>query len=117
MPAAGEACRPDCTTATRLTTNPAIDTSPAWLGTRIAFASTRDGNSEIYVMNADGTAVTRLTTNPASDAAPAGSPDGQRIAFASTRDDPNSEIYVMNADGTAVTRLTTNPASDTFPDW
>jgi Tol biopolymer transport system component len=61
--------------------------------------------------------VTRLTTNPASDATPAGSPDGQRIAFASTRDDPNAEIYVMNADGTAVTRLTTNPASDTFPDW
>jgi VCBS repeat-containing protein len=117
MPPAGEACRPGCTTATRLTTNPAIDTSPAWLGTGIAFASTRDGNSEIYVMNADGTAVTRLTTNPASDATPAGSPDGQRIAFASTRDDPNSEIYVMNADGTAVTRLTTNPASDTFPDW
>jgi VCBS repeat-containing protein len=122
MPAAGEVCK-GCTTATRLTTNSAIDTSPAWLGTRIAFASTRDGNPEIYVMNADGTAVTRLTADPASDETPAGSPDGQRIAFSSTRDDPNSEIYVMPAAGevckgcAAATRLTANPASDTFPDW
>src|ERR1044072_7519484 len=30
---------------------------------RIAFDSTRDGNYEIYVMNADGTSQTRLTNN------------------------------------------------------
>ena len=51
-------------------------------------------------MNADGTAQTRLTNNAASDAYPVFSPDGQKIAFTSTRDG-NSEIYVMNADGTA----------------
>jgi hypothetical protein len=34
---------------------------------RIAFASNRDGNFEIYVMNADGSGVTRLTNNPAND--------------------------------------------------
>ncbi|HEX8857895.1 MAG TPA: Ig-like domain-containing protein [Actinomycetes bacterium] len=120
MPATGEGtCQvKTCTIAKRLTTNSAIDTSPTWLGTRIAFASTRDDpNSEIYVMNADGTAQTRLTVNPAIDATPAGSPDGHTIVFSSTRDDPNPEIYAMQADGTAVTRLTTNPASDTFPDW
>ena len=119
MVATGEAgCRTrTCTITKRLTTNPGIDTSPSSLGTRIAFASTRDGNSEIYVMNADGTAQTRVTNDSASDATPAGSPGGHRIAFASTRDDPNSDIYAMNADGTDVVRLTTNPASDTFPDW
>jgi uncharacterized delta-60 repeat protein len=119
MPATGEAgCQnKTCTVATRLTTNPAIDTSPAWAATKIAFSSTRDGNAEIYVMNADGTAQTRLTSNAGIDATPAWSPDGQRIAFSSTRDDPNSEIYTMQADSTSVTRLTTNPASDTFPDW
>ena len=37
----------------------------------IAFASTRAGNSEIYVMNANGTGVTRLTNNAAEDAEPA----------------------------------------------
>jgi uncharacterized delta-60 repeat protein len=73
MPATGEAgCQVKaCTIAKRLTTNPAIDTSPTWLGQGIAFASTRDDpNSEVYVMQADGTGVTRLTTNPASDAFP-----------------------------------------------
>jgi hypothetical protein len=38
---------------------------------RIAFSSNRDGNFEIYVMNADGSAQTRLTNNPAYGQAPA----------------------------------------------
>src|SRR5437899_1693387 len=83
---------------------------------RIAFVSGRDGNAEIYVMNADGSGVTRLTDNPAVDEAPAWSPDGTRLAFASTRDG-NSEIYVMNADGSGVTRLTTDPNQDGHPAW
>jgi len=83
---------------------------------QIAFTSNRDGNNEIYVMNADGTGVTRLTDNPADDQAPTWSPDGNRIAFASTRDG-NSEIYVMNADGTGVTRLTADPNRDADPAW
>ena len=38
-------------------------------GNKIAFTSNRDfnGNSEIYVMNANGSNQTRLTNNPASD--------------------------------------------------
>ena len=90
-----------------------IANSPAG---RIAFASDRDGNFEIYVMNADGSGVTRLTNNPASDGAPAWSPDGSRIAFVSERDG-NVEIYVMNADGTGQTRLTNNPDGDQVPVW
>ena len=48
---------------------------------KIAFTSNRDGNLEIYAMNADGSDVKRLTDNPAEDSAAAWSPDGQRIAF------------------------------------
>ncbi len=33
----------------------------------IAFVSDRDGNGEIYVMDADGSNQTRLTNNPATD--------------------------------------------------
>ena len=33
----------------------------------ISFTTYRDGNGEIYVMNADGTGQTRLTTNDAED--------------------------------------------------
>ena len=83
---------------------------------RIAFESTRDGNAEIYVMNADGTGQTRLTHNEAQDVGPSWSPDGRRIAFESTRDG-NAEIYVMNADGSGQTRLTHNEARDVGPSW
>ena len=34
---------------------------------KIAFVSERDGNNEIYVMNADGSGRTRLTNDPAGD--------------------------------------------------
>ena len=43
-------------------------------GGQIAFASDRDGNFDIYVMNADGTDVTRLTNDPAKDLWPAWAP-------------------------------------------
>ena len=87
-------------------------------GTKIAFTSDRDGNNEIYVMNAqDGSNQTRLTDNPASDEFPSWSPDGVKIAFTSDRDG-NTEIYVMNAqDGSNQTRLTDNAASDALPEW
>lgn len=65
---------------------------------RIAFAGERDGNAEIYVMNADGTGVERLTNDPGDDGFPAWSPDGTEIAFASDRNG-GFEIYVMNAEG------------------
>ena len=101
---------------------PSLSPAPAWTlppassSGRIAFMSNRDGNDEIYVMNADGSGVTRLTDNEETDGSPRWSPDGRRIAFDSNRDG-NGEIYVMNADGSGVTRLTDNEAEDWFPRW
>ena len=102
----------------RLTNDPASDASPVWSpdGRHIAFASKRDGNVEIYVMDSDGNNPRRLTNDPASDASPVWSPDGRHIAFASKRDG-NFEIYVMDSDGNNPRRLTNDPASDTFPVW
>ena len=93
-------------------------TSAAFPGTNgpIAFVSSRDGNAEIYIMNADGSGVTRLTTNSANDEFPAWSPDGSKIVFTSGRSG-NDEIYVMNADGSSVTRLTNNSAADRYAAW
>ena len=85
-------------------------------GGKIAFASLRDGNYEIYSMNPDGSNQTRLTNNTATDYYPAISPDGNQIAFASNRNG-NSEIYVMNADGTGQIRLTNHPQTDSQPSF
>jgi hypothetical protein len=81
---------------------------------KIAFTSTREGNQEIYVMNADGSNQTRLTNNAALDNDPSFSPDGTRIAFTSNRDG-GADIYVMNADGSNQTNLTNNGVVDAQP--
>jgi Tol biopolymer transport system component len=83
---------------------------------KLVFTHTRDGNVEIYVMNADGGGQVRLTNNPAFDGDPVWSPDGTRIVFTSSRDG-NEEIYSMNADGSSQTRLTNNVALDRTPTW
>ncbi len=62
--------------ATALTSGEFNNSQPSWSpdGTRIAFTSRRDGNSEIYVMNADGSEQTRLTNDPGEDTHPAWRP-------------------------------------------
>ena len=92
---------------------------------QIAFVSSRDGNPEIYVMNADGNNQRRLTNHPARDYAPSWSPDGKRIVFISERDGHpdrapgwfTSEIYVMDADGSNQINLTNHPSADSSPSW
>ncbi|CAN5794556.1 hypothetical protein BH23ACT11_BH23ACT11_28860 [soil metagenome] len=84
---------------------------------RIAFDSKRDGDHEIYTMNADGTGVKKLTNNSIGDYDPAFSGDGRKIAFMSRRGGRH-EIYIMNADGTNQARLTyTATAWDSFPSF
>jgi TolB protein len=83
---------------------------------KIAFASDRAGNFDIYVMNPDGSGLVRVTDDPAEDTHPTWSPDGRSIAFVSTRDG-NKEIYVVSAEGGAATRLTNNAAEDFSPAW
>ena len=86
--------------------------------TEIAFQSYRDGNFEIYVMNADGSEPRRLTYESAFDQYPSLSSDGKKVAFQSQRDgDKNTEVYIINTDGSEETRLTDNPAYDAFPSW
>ena len=82
--------------------------------------SNRDGDFEIYIMNADGSNQVNLTNNSAhADTDADWSPDGTQIVFISSRDTewPDADIYVMDADGSNVTRLTTGPHFDRWPSW
>ena len=87
----------------RLTNSPApgngtAQGAPVWSpdDKQIAFRSNRDGNSEIYLMNADGTGQTNLTKNKAYDDFPVWSPNGKWIAFISNRDG-KAGLYVTLA--------------------
>ena len=85
-------------------------------GKQIAFMSNRDGNPEIYAMNADGSNVRRLTNHPAGDVTPTWSPTGAQIAFTSDRAG-QPQIYVMGADGSNLRRLTTAESYADRPTW
>ncbi|MDO9027223.1 MAG: DPP IV N-terminal domain-containing protein [bacterium] len=101
---------------TRLTFAPGNDALPALSpdGKRIAFSSKRDGNTELYVMDADGRNQQRITNNPALDFMPAFSPDGKSLAYVSDRDG-NDEIYLLDLETGKERRLTAQKYDDLFP--
>ena len=81
-------------------------------------------------MNADGSDVRPLTESDYASLMPVWSPDGQKIAFASTRTydvqqqggrqqvESGFEIWVMNADGSDPQRITGNPEDQAiYPHW
>jgi Tol biopolymer transport system component len=83
------------------------DQHPKWSpdGRRISFVSSRAGNFDLYVMDADGTNVTRLTDHPANDFDPIWMPDGQSLIFSSERDS-RSDLYRVWLKDRRVDRLT-----------
>jgi uncharacterized protein YjdB len=89
-------------------TDPAI--SPD--GSRIAFVSTRDGNSEIYVMDADGTNLTRVTSDPQADGRPVFTADGSGLVFQSLRSG-KPQIWTAALDGSGARALTTDSVNQT----
>jgi uncharacterized protein YjdB len=96
----------------KVSADTALEGAPAFSpdGSRIAYVSNRDGNPEIYAMDADGRSVTRLTTDPQADDQPSFTPDGRQIVFQSARVAGRPQIFIMNADGSGVQQLTRDSA-------
>src|SRR4051794_17832349 len=93
--------------------NPQYSPDGRW----IAFHSTRTGESDIWIADADGRNPRRLTyTNARTTATPRWSPDGKWIAFESNQTG-QTEVYVVPSGGGAARRLTDNPAVDAIPRW
>lgn len=104
----------------RLTDDPADDWDPNWSpdGSTIVFASTRDGDAHLFLMNADGSDQHLLDLGPGIYDDPAFSPDGQWLAF-TRRDstDTPKALYVVHPDGSEMRRVTQVTASESDPTW
>ncbi|MDE0040801.1 MAG: hypothetical protein OXT74_02090 [Candidatus Poribacteria bacterium] len=93
-----------------------VESGYAGRKTKIAFTSTRGGNPDIYVMDADGGNPRRVTTHDAEDGNPTWSHDGSKIAFVSNRNGGYIQIWVIDADGKNPIRLT-DGVWDQHPAW
>ena len=92
---------------------------PNWShdGKLIAFWSARNGQAQVFVMDANGRDAHAITKATRASVHPSWSPDGKRLVFAAG--DP-SQLEVMNADGSGAHRLTNAPlqvVSESNPAW
>jgi TolB protein len=102
--------------ATPEATLPAATTEPPDLSGVVLFESNRDGNFEIYVLNAADLGVVRLTNNPPADTQPALAPDSVLVAYV-TNQENNNEIFLTGVDRRVPINLTNDPADDQQPAW
>lgn len=96
--------------------------SPAYShdGTRIAFISNRNGDNDLFVMNADGTDERLITGNDnnADDREPAWSPDDEWIVVSSNREGLRAyRLWAVTPDGRNWTMITQTEGADRAPDW
>ena len=86
-------------------------------GSKITFASNKDGNIEIYVMDVTGLNEVRLTDNSGVDNSPSWHPDGSKLIFSSQRNGSRN-IFSMDSDGSNLEELVSFQNSDLYsPQW
>ena len=93
-----------------------LDEEPAWSrdGRRIAFSSTRGGNYDIWVMDADGANLVRVTDHPAREQDPAWAHDDKSLFFTAQREG-HGQIYRVWLDDKRVERITKSPYDSLMP--
>jgi TolB protein len=99
----------DGTTVRQLTDNEGSSYDPQWSwdGRRIVFASDRSGDSDIYIMEANGDGEFLLTSSDgtAEDRDPVFSASGTSVVFISNRRAERFQLYAVDLQGNEVTRL------------
>ncbi len=96
-----------------------VDISPQFSpdGKRIAFASNRDGHTEIWAGGSDGSGLAELTTlRSPRCGSPRWSPDGTEIVFDSLAAGSN-DIWMVGSDGGPPEQLTTEPSNEARPSF
>ena len=73
-------------------------------------------NIDVFLYDASGTLVRKLTDQPNFDYQPRWSPDGQRLAYVSVREN-RQVIFTMRADGSELTQLTASGVQNSEPAW
>ena len=85
-------------------------------GSRFAYSSSREDNTDVFIARPDGSGSRRLTDARGIDISATFSPDGRRIAFVSERAG-TPQIYTMTADGSDVRRVTFQGNYNQEPAW
>lgn len=100
--------------ATRLVDEEGADGFADWSpdGERIAFVASRDGNCEIYQMDADGSGQMNLTNTRTDELHPSWSPGGSQIVYAA-----EGQLHILDVLSGQQTQLTTSDLIHAFPDW
>jgi TolB protein len=106
----------------RLTTTEGYDAEGSYSpdGKQIVFCSMRDGDAEIYIMDADGGNSRRITRAKGYDGGPFFSPDGKRVVYRADRhanNDGTMQIFVNNTEGTAEQAITDHDVLNWCPFW
>jgi Tol biopolymer transport system component len=84
---------------------------------QIAFVSDRDGDREVFVMNADGSGQQNLSDLVSVEYWPVISHDGTGIAFYSQRNSQTGDLFVMNVDGSNVRQITNSGGAPQYYSW
>jgi TolB protein len=86
-------------------------------GSKLAFASTRNGYWDLYLLDLVTGGLRQLTETHDFEGHPTWSPDGQWIAFEAYYDD-DFDIWILPIEGDqGLIQLTNHPANDTSPSW